>query len=163
MDGLGEDSLVPGLNMYYKPLNRICIWIKACHKLTGGLPLITSTNTGLELTPSPYQAGDREDHWQVSTLERSFVELPSLGTSPDLLPISKGEPFWLPYSVCLWDASLGYCCFIGELISLYSSRFVFSKILLSSWSSSRFYRVHGHHLDRDCNAIGCGSKPRACK
>ena len=59
----------------------------------------------------------------------------SLGVNPWCQP-TVSEVGAIPTPVCSCDKSTGCCCSIDESISSYSSMFVLSKILSSSWLSS---------------------------
>ena len=69
-----------------------------------------------------------------STPESSSVELPSWGACHDILLVSKVGPILTPMCSCGESSEL--CCSIGKSISSYSSKFVHSKLLLSSSRST---------------------------
>ena len=79
-----------------------------------------------------YREGDKEEPSKGSSPEHSTLELVLRDASPDVLSIS--EEGAIPTPVNLRGNLSG--CSIGMSVSSYLSKFVFSKILTSSRSSS---------------------------
>ena len=101
-----------------------------------------------------YLGEDREDPWhcpwQGSTPEHSFTELSSWGASPMYYQHPLWEPFQRPYGTHVRSCDSLPSCSSGKLISSYSSKIEFLKILFSLLSSSiigmmRFIIMYTNH------------------